>query len=76
MLGKIDGNLIIKSENDVVCWVYNNANIKLLPGSSFAWPVENTVVARVSFAFPEDSLIEMFGQLYTALERLRQENEV
>lgn len=60
-------NTIISNENDVLLHFYKHANVKLLMGSSFAWPNNNQIVARVSYAFPRKQLIKMFKQLQLAI---------
>ncbi len=70
--GRIDpetGNYL-ENEMDVLYYFYRTANIKLLTGSSFAWPIEDQIVARVSFAYSKQELILAFYQIWLAIGRL------
>lgn len=60
----------LESETDVLHYFYRTANIKLLTGGSFAWPTEDQIVARVSFAYSKQELILAFYQIWLAVRRL------
>lgn len=62
--------VILKNEEDVLVFMYKYARVKLLPGSSMAWPDKDRVVARFSYAFDEESLIKMFSQIYYVIKRM------
>ena len=72
LIGKMqpETNTKLKSEIDVLYYFYKYANVKLLTGSSFAWPIFNQVVARLSFAYTKDELIRMIHQIYMAVRKL------
>ena len=72
LLGKrhADAEQPLETEMDILYYFYRYANVKLLTGSSFAWPAENGVAARVSFSYHRKDLIKMFRQIYDAVKRL------
>lgn len=63
-------NTILSTEMDVLYYFYRTAYVKLLTGDSFAWPIANQVVARVSFAYEKNDLVRMMHQIYTAIRKL------
>lgn len=63
------GQLIL-DEMDVIYHFYRTANIKLLTGGSFAWPIPQQIVSRVSFAYSIPELLRAFHQIKKAMEEL------
>lgn len=61
---------LLNNEMDVLYYFYRVANVKLLTGSSFAWPIDNQVVARISYAYEKDDLVKMMRQIYIAIKKL------
>ena len=63
------GQLIL-DEMDVIYHFYRTANIKLLTGGSFAWPIPQQIVSRVSFAYSVPELLRAFHQMKKAMDEL------
>lgn len=72
LLGKHqpESDKILNSEMDIFYYFYQYANVKLLTGASFAWPIPGQVVARLSFAYDQKELIRMLHQIDMAIHRL------
>lgn len=60
----------LKSEIDILYYFFRAANVKLLTGDSFAWPVGEQVVARMSFAYEKEDLVRMMYQIFSAIKKL------
>ena len=60
----------LKSEIDILYYFFRAANVKLLTGDSFAWPVGEQVVARMSFAYEKEDLVRMMYQIFYAIKKL------
>lgn len=72
LLGRkdIENNEYLSNEIDILYYFYRTANVKLLMGDSFAWPVKKQIVARMSYAYELEDLIRMLYQIYTAVKKL------
>ena len=72
LLGKTHAGaeLPLQTEMDILYYFYKYSNVKLLTGSSFSWPAEYGVAARVSFSYHRKDLIRMLRQIYDAVKRL------
>lgn len=66
-----DTDKIIMNEEDVLTFVYQFSNIKLLLGSSFAWPNRDEIVARMTFGCEKLDVVKMFYQLCLGLKLLK-----
>lgn len=66
----IKHNEILTNEMDILYFFYRTANIKLLTGDSFAWPVKGQVITRMSYAYEKEELVRMLYQLYRAISYL------
>lgn len=60
----------LESELDILYYFYRNGNIKLLTGSSFAWPVPEEIVTRFSYAFPRIDLVRILRQINDCIRKL------
>ena len=70
LLGKKYDTTVIKSEEDIMLFLYKVMNIKYVPGAYMAWPNKQQCVARISFAVERDEIIFFIQCLKDAIERL------
>ncbi len=61
---------IINSDEDLLIYLYKKINLRYLIGKSIAWPNEDELVGRFTFAKSEEEIVEMLDKLKMALEEL------
>lgn len=66
-LGKSDGEMRIKTSDDLAMYLLDKAHVALVGGDSFGAP--NCI--RISYATSDDLLVEAVKRIKNALERLR-----
>ena len=68
--GKRHEDGIINDDEDLLIYLYKKINLRYLIGKSIAWPNENELVGRFTFAKSEEEIITMIDKLKKALEEL------
>ena len=68
--GKRYGDGIINDDEDLLIYLYKKINLRYLIGKSIAWPNEDELVGRFTFAKSEEEIITMIDKLKKALEEL------
>ena len=61
---------IINDDEDLLIYLYKKINLRYLIGKSIAWPNEDELVGRFTFAKSEEEIITMIDMLKKALEEL------
>lgn len=61
---------IINDDEDLLIYLYKKINLRYLIGKSIAWPNEDELVGRFTFAKSEEEIITMIDKLKKALEEL------
>ncbi len=70
--GKKYKNKVIKDENDIFEYLYEQEKIKILIGKSLAWPEnDNKLVVRVTTALSIPDLIQAMGAMNRCLRKLK-----
>lgn len=59
---------IINDDEDLLIYLYKKINLRYLIGKSIAWPNEDELVGRFTFAKSEEEIITMIDKLKKALE--------
>ena len=68
--GKSYEDGIINSDEDLLIYLYKKINLRYLIGKSIAWPNEDELVGRFTFAKSEEEIVEMLDKLKKALKEL------
>ena len=68
--GKRYADGIINEDEDLLIYLYKNINLRYLIGKSIAWPNEDELVGRFTFAKSEEDIVEMLDKLKRVLEEL------
>lgn len=61
---------IINDDENLLIYLYKKINLRYLIGKSIAWPNEDELVGRFTFAKSEEEIITMIDMLKKALEEL------
>lgn len=70
-VGKHYKDITIKTDSDIMYFYYINAYVKMLMGKSIAWPRNNEIVSRVSFAIDDRDIVIMIKQMKDAAKLLK-----
>lgn len=70
LIGKSYRGTILRTEEDILSYLYQSMNIKYITGGSIAWPNRSQCIARISFAAERDELIFFVQCLRKAIIRL------
>lgn len=54
---------IIKSEKDLLEYIYKTCGVKFLVGQSFSWPNKNEVIMRITYSFDPNTLIKALSKI-------------
>lgn len=71
LIGKKDGDKVIKNDVDFVTFLYKKTKINCLVGLNFSWPIENEIVTRFNFAIEKKHLIHNLFLINKAIKELK-----
>lgn len=54
---------IIKSEKDLLEYIYKTCGVKFLVGQSFSWPNKNEIIIRITYSFDAITLIKALTKM-------------
>lgn len=60
----------IKSEKDLLLYLYNQCGIKFLVGQSFSWPNKDEIIIRITYSLKKKTLIDAFLKINIAIREL------
>ena len=60
----------IKTEKDLLKYLYETCGIKFLIGQSFAWPNESEIIIRINYSLAIKDLIDAFLRMNIAIREL------
>ncbi len=64
-------NYKIKSEKDLLCFLYEYGNIRFVTGEAIAWPDKSMLIGRITFSDSTEKLIKFLKVLNDTLSLLR-----
>lgn len=68
--GKSEGNFEITDDENLLYYLYHKAKIKFILGKSIAWPDENQIIGRLTYAIERNEIISVMEYLKDAIEKL------
>lgn len=68
--GKHYENIIINNDEDLLIYLYKQINLRYLIGKSIAWPNEDEMVGRFTFAKSDKDIVTMISKLKWAIDKL------
>lgn len=60
----------IKTEKELLKYLYLKCNVKFLVGQSFSWPNKNEIIIRISYSLNEKDLIIAFSKINLAIKEI------
>ena len=60
----------IKTEKELLKYLYLKCNVKFLVGQSFSWPNKNEIIIRISYSLNEKDLIMSFFKINLAIKEI------
>lgn len=66
---------VINNERDMLKFFYKTCRIRFLVGQSISWPYKDELVGRVTFALPDEKIINSFKLMKDALNLLKEKND-
>ncbi len=60
----------IKTEQDLLKYIYNKCGIKFLVGQSFSWPNLEEIIIRITYSLEKQELLEAFLKMNIAIREL------
>lgn len=58
---------IINSEKELLEYLYRKCGVKFLVGQSFSWPTKNALIARITYSFKPNILIDAISKINIAI---------
>lgn len=60
----------IKTEKELLSYLYNKCGIKFLVGQSFSWPNNNDLIIRITYSFDKKELVDAIFKMNIAIREL------
>lgn len=60
----------IKTEKELLNYLYQKCGTKFLVGQSFSWPNENEIIIRITYSLENEELVKAFSEINKAVKEL------
>lgn len=62
---------VIRSAEDLLCFVFKESRLKFLTGKSFSWPNDSDIIGRITYSYSDEKLISRLAKLINTIKLLK-----